>query len=134
MIFFSHVLFLKTDFFISINKNMNYLKDDIVFMIDEFLTNKESIYLTSLNKHFRICYKIRYKTLLRALIQKQYQEGIRDGFTLLLDNINPRELPVNNINGFFMDDPLSITDPWYNSALTMNRILDKIIIISSRYN
>lgn len=113
---------------------MNYLKDDIVFMIDEFLTNKESIYLTSLNKHFRICYKIRYKTLLRALIQKQYQEGIRDGFTLLLDNINPTELPVNNINGFFMDDPLHITDPWYNSALTMNRILDKIIIISSRYN
>ena len=113
---------------------MNYLKDDIVFMIDEFLTNKESIYITSLNKHFRICYKIRYKTLLRALIQKQYQEGIRDGFTLLLDNMNPNILPSNNITGFFMDDPLQSNDEWYNSAQRMNIIINKIIIISSRYN
>lgn len=113
---------------------MNIINDDILFVIDKFLTHKETLNLTSSNRYLRYVNKIRYSTIIRALVQKQYQEGIRDGFTLLLDNMNPNILPNNNITGFFMDDPLQNTDEWYNSAQRMNIIINRIIIISSRYN
>lgn len=112
---------------------MNLLFEDIYIVIDKFLTNKDTLNLTSTNKDFRHLNSMRYKAIIRALVQKQYQEGIRDGFTLLLDNLNPVNLPENNITGFFMDDPLQSNDPWYNSAMKMNDIVSKITIIGSRY-
>ena len=115
-------------------KKMNLINDDIIFVIDKFLTHKETLNLTSSNRYLRFANKLRLSTIIRALVQKQYQEGIRDGFTLLLENMNPNVLPTNNIRGFFMDDPLQNTDEWYNSAQKMNIIINKIMTISSRYN
>ena len=44
--------------------------------------------------------------IMRFLIHKVYQEGIRDGFGLFLDNNRVCNIPDNNISGFLLGIPL----------------------------
>ena len=42
-------------------KKMNLINDDIIFVIDKFLTHKETLNLTSSNRYLRFQFVINYK-------------------------------------------------------------------------
>ena len=105
----------------------------VIKFIISYLNPNETLLITSTNTNFRYILNIRKDMLIRILIHKVYQEGIRDGFGLFLDNIGLGNIPDNNINGFLLGDTLNITDPWYNSIQRVKEHIKKVLIIGNRY-
>ena len=101
--------------------------------IISYLNPNDTLIITTINTHFRYILNIRKDMIMRFLIHKVYQEGIRDGFGLFLDNIGLGNIPDNNINGFLLGDTLNVTDPWYSSIQRVNDNINKVSIIGNRY-
>ena len=113
---------------------MENLDEYLLDYIFTFLNYNEILTITSLNNTLRFNLNTRKALITRILVHKVYQEGIRDGFGLFLDNIGLGNLPENNINGFLWGDTPNVTDPWYNSIKRIRLLTEHIHVIGDIYN